>query len=57
MVEQPPRRYSPEGTPLGRSADDIRLGNSYSADTPRARKLRWRIRDLLRWPVKNGAQR
>ncbi|WP_435215395.1 hypothetical protein [Streptomyces sp. bgisy034] len=57
MVEQPPTRYSPEGTPLGRTADNIRLGNSYATETPRARKLWWRIRDVLRWPVKNSEQR
>ncbi|WP_438292637.1 hypothetical protein [Streptomyces sp. HUAS TT7] len=54
MVEQPPKRYSPEGTPLGRSADNIWFGNSYSTETPRARKLWWRIRDVLHWPVKNS---
>ncbi|MEU9101849.1 hypothetical protein [Streptomyces sp. NPDC048361] len=56
MVEQPPKRYSPEGTPLGRSADNIWFGNSYSTETPRARKLWWRIRDVLHWPVKNSKQ-
>ncbi|MFF3585374.1 hypothetical protein [Streptomyces mirabilis] len=56
MVEQPPTRYSPEGTPLGRSADNIWLSNSYSTETPRARKLWWRIRDALRRPV-NSEQR
>jgi hypothetical protein len=57
MAEHPPTKYSPESTPLGRSADNIWLGNSYSAETPRARKLWWRIRDVLRWPVKNSKQR
>ncbi|MGW1953398.1 hypothetical protein ACWCPI_11590 [Streptomyces sp. NPDC001920] len=57
MVEQPPTRYSPEGTPLGRTADNIRLGNSYATDAPRARKLWWCIRDVLRRPVKNSGQR
>ncbi|MFI6561203.1 hypothetical protein [Streptomyces sp. NPDC050534] len=52
MVEQPPTRYSPEGTPLGRTADDMRFTTSYSTETPRARKLRWLIRDVLRRPVK-----
>ncbi|MCX4405282.1 hypothetical protein OG840_27625 [Streptomyces sp. NBC_01764] len=57
MVQQPPTRYSPEGTPLGRSADNIWLSNSYSTETPRTRKLWWRIRDALRRPVKNSEQR
>ena len=54
MVEQPPTRYSPEGTPLGRTANAIRFTTSYSTETPRARKLRWLIRDVLRRPVKNS---
>ncbi|MFF7982010.1 hypothetical protein ACFZDK_23255 [Streptomyces sp. NPDC007901] len=54
MVEQPPTRYSPEGTPLGRTADNIRFSTSYSAETPRARKLWWRLRDVLRRPAKNS---
>jgi hypothetical protein len=54
MVEQPLTRYSPEGTPLGRTANDIRFTASYSTGTPQARKLRWLIRDLLRRPVKNS---
>ncbi|MCH0558680.1 MULTISPECIES: hypothetical protein [Streptomyces] len=57
MVEQPPTRYSPEGTPLGRGADNVRFGNSYSTETPRVRTLWWRIRDALRWPVQNDEQR
>ncbi|MFF4359508.1 hypothetical protein [Streptomyces sp. NPDC001604] len=51
-----PSRYSPEGTPLGRTADDIGFTTGYSTGTPRARKLRWRIRDVLRRPVKNSTQ-
>jgi hypothetical protein len=39
---------------LGRSADNIWLSNSYSTETPRTRKLWWRIRDALRRPVKNS---
>jgi len=54
MVEQPPTRYSPEGTPLGRTADDVRFNTSYSTETRRARKLRWRIRDVFRRPVKSS---
>jgi hypothetical protein len=54
MVEQPPTRYSPEGTPLGRTANDIRFTTDYSTETPHARKLWWLIRDVLRRPVKNG---
>ncbi len=54
MVEQPPARYSPEGTPLGRTAEAIRFSTSYSTETPRARKLWWRVRDALRRPVRNG---
>lgn len=57
MTEEPSRRYSPDGTPLGRSADTIWFGNTYSTESPRAARLRWRIRDLLHWPVKNGKQR
>lgn len=57
MAEHPPPRYSPEGTPLGRSADNTRVGNSYSTETPRARKLWWRVRDALSRPVKNSKQR
>ncbi|MEU5438443.1 hypothetical protein AB0G73_34535 [Streptomyces sp. NPDC020719] len=57
MAEEPPRRYSPEGTPLGRNADNISFDTSYSTETPRAARLRWRIRDLLHWPVKNSRQR
>ncbi|MBB5122085.1 hypothetical protein [Streptomyces eurocidicus] len=56
MTEHPPRRYSPEGTPLGRTADDVRPGNDYSTETPRARRLWWRVRDVLRRPVKNSEQ-
>ncbi|MGC0418077.1 hypothetical protein [Embleya sp. AB8] len=56
-MAEPPTKYSPEGTPLGRSADDIPLGNNYSAETPRARKLWRRIRDVLRRPVRNNKQR
>jgi hypothetical protein len=51
MVEQPPARYSPEGTPLGRTADDIRFKATYSTEDSRARKLWWRIRDVLRRPT------
>ncbi|MFD8725538.1 hypothetical protein ACFV2H_48280 [Streptomyces sp. NPDC059629] len=54
MVEEPPERYSPEGTPLGRTADDNRSGTGYSTETPHARKLWWRIRDVLRRPVKSS---
>ncbi|WP_158717033.1 hypothetical protein [Streptomyces rimosus] len=57
MGEQPPERYSPDGTPLGRTADNTRFGTSYSTETPPARKLWWRIRDVLRSPVKNNKQR
>ncbi|MGW2814072.1 hypothetical protein [Streptomyces sp. NPDC001415] len=56
MVEQLPKRYSPDGTPLGRSADNLSFGNSYSTETPRARSLWWRIRDVLHRPVKNSKQ-
>ncbi|UNO42095.1 hypothetical protein [Streptomyces sp. MST-110588] len=52
-----PERYPPNGIPLGRSADDIRFGSGYSTETPRIRKLWWRIRDALRRPVRNGGQR
>lgn len=55
MVEQPPTRYSPEGTPLGRTPDHIRFADSYSSETPRTRKLWWRIRGVLRVPVKNSS--
>lgn len=54
MAEQPPTRYSPEGTPLGRSADNTWFGTSYSTETPRAHKLWWRIRTALRRPVENS---
>ncbi|WP_158942416.1 hypothetical protein [Streptomyces sp. ERV7] len=57
MGGQLPKRYSPEGTPLGRSADNIWFGPSYSTETPRAARLRWRIRDVLHRPVKNSSQR
>ncbi|WP_158813464.1 hypothetical protein [Streptomyces rimosus] len=57
MVEPTPTRYSPEGTPLRRTAVDIRFGNSYSTETPPARKLWWRIRGVLRSAVKNNKQR
>ncbi|MEU1075118.1 MULTISPECIES: hypothetical protein [unclassified Streptomyces] len=52
--EQVPKRYSPEGTPLGRSADNNSAGPSYATETARAVRLWWRIRDLLHWPVKNS---
>ncbi|WP_316776010.1 hypothetical protein [Streptomyces sasae] len=54
MAEQPPTRYSPEGTPLGRAADNNGSGTSYSTETPHARKLWWRIRGVLRRPVKSS---
>ena len=54
MQRDIPPRYSREGTPLGRTADDIGLSTGYSTGTPRARKLWWRIRDVLRRPVKNS---
>ncbi|MGI5401955.1 hypothetical protein ACQEVG_21425 [Streptomyces sp. CA-135486] len=57
MVDKPPERYPREGIPLGRSADSIWFGHSYSTETPRARKLWWRIRDVLHWPVKNSKRR
>ncbi|WP_329395024.1 hypothetical protein [Streptomyces melanogenes] len=47
MTEEPSRRYSPDGTPLGRSADTIWFGSTYSTESPHAARLRWRIRDLL----------
>ncbi|MFI1106296.1 hypothetical protein [Streptomyces melanogenes] len=57
MGDQPPQRYSPEGTPLGRSADNLWFGPGYSTEIPRAARLWWRIRDLLHWPVKNSGGR
>ncbi|MGW1744741.1 hypothetical protein ACWCRD_03805 [Streptomyces sp. NPDC002092] len=54
MQRDIPPRYSPEGTPLGRTSDDIGFSTGYSTGTPRARKLWWRIRDVLRRPVKNS---
>ncbi|MFC0843393.1 hypothetical protein ACFH04_06530 [Streptomyces noboritoensis] len=57
MGEEFPGRYSPDGTPLGRSADSIWFGPSYSTESPRAARLWWRIRDLLHWPVKNSSRR
>ncbi|GAA0617587.1 hypothetical protein [Streptomyces crystallinus] len=56
MREQPPKRHSPNGTPLGRSADDIWFGPSYSTESPRAARLWWRIRDLLHWPMRNSSR-
>ncbi|GAA2486054.1 hypothetical protein [Streptomyces longisporus] len=56
MQRDMPPRYSPEGTPLGRTADDLRFSTGYSTRTPRARKLWWRIRGVLRRPVKNSTQ-
>lgn len=56
MQRDMPARYSPEGTPLGRTADDIRCGTGHSTGTPRARKMWWRVRDVLRRPVKNSTQ-
>ncbi|MFE1752727.1 hypothetical protein ACFW88_19650 [Streptomyces anandii] len=53
MAEQPRTRYSPEGTPLGRSPDNSWFNTSYSTETPRTHTLWWRIRDALRRPVKN----
>ncbi|MFH0520964.1 hypothetical protein ACHBTE_27770 [Streptomyces sp. M41] len=57
MVDNPPERYPREGIPLGRSAESIWFGHSYSTETPRARKLWWRIRDVLRRPVRNSESR
>ncbi|PKV77083.1 hypothetical protein [Streptomyces sp. TLI_146] len=56
MGDQPPQHYSPEGTPLGRSADNTWFGPSYSTESPRAARLWWRIRDLLHRPVKNSGR-
>lgn len=54
MAEQPHIRYSPEGTPLGRSAHDTLSGVGYSTRTPRARRWWWHVRGVLRRPVRNG---
>jgi hypothetical protein len=54
MVDRPPTRYSPHGTPLRRAGDDTGSGISYSTETLRARKLWWRIRDVIRWPVRQS---
>lgn len=52
-----PHALLTRGHPLGRSADNILLSNSYSTETPRTRKLWWHIRDALRRPVKNSERR
>ncbi|WP_329127244.1 hypothetical protein [Streptomyces sp. NBC_01465] len=57
MADEQPERYAREGTPLGRTADDVAFGPSYSTETPHRRRLWWRIRDLLRWPMKNSSRR
>lgn len=54
MVDNVPKRYPREGVPLGRSADDVELNQSYSTETPSTRRLWWRIRDVLRRPVRNS---
>lgn len=55
MVEQPPTpRHSPHGTPLGSSVGGTESAVSYSAETPRACRLWWRVRGVLRWPVRQG---
>ncbi|WP_267245318.1 hypothetical protein [Streptomyces sp. PR69] len=55
MAGDPTQRHPREGVPLGRSADAVCFGPCYATATPRARKLCWRIRDILRRPVRNSA--
>jgi hypothetical protein len=53
MVGDPEERYPREGRPLGRSVDNQWFGVSYSTQTPRVQRLWWRIRTLLRRPVRS----
>jgi len=57
MAGNPQERYSREGTPLGRTAEEITFTHGYGTGTARSRKLWWRVRDLLRRPVRNSGRR